>query len=201
MASNKWTPVYEYKRTFFENVCMCLYFLLAYCVLFGAIISITTINNIIVGGILGIFAVCLFVLSYLVYTQPNRTKNKWRSKGVEYFNRGLIPGYISLKTGKNLIGLYENNTFLFEPIYYEIKRSNNYLLIKNIENKWGVYNIQLSKLILSCEYVSLKEKERGNLLAVKNRILYEFSPYGSIVSKENLMDKFTRKMDSIVNKN
>lgn len=107
MASNKWTPVYEYKRTFMENVYMCFLFLLAYFILCGGIILITSINNIIAGSILGIFAICLFVLSYLEYTLPNRTKNKWRDKGVEYFNRGFIPGYISLKTGKNLIGLYE----------------------------------------------------------------------------------------------
>lgn len=199
MASNKWTPVYEYKRTFMENVYMCFLFLLAHFILCGGIILITSINNIIAGSILGIFAICLFVLSYLEYTLPNRTKNKWRDKGVEYFNRGFIPGYISLKTGKNLIGLYEKNTFLFEPIYNEIKRSENFLLIKNIENKWGVYNIQLSKFILPCEYVSLKEKDGGNLLAVKDRIRYEFSPYGSIVCKENLMDKFTKKMETLVN--
>lgn len=74
MASNKWTPVYEYKRTFMENVYMCFLFLLAYFILCGGIILITSINNIIAGSILGIFAICLFVLSYLEYTLPNRTK-------------------------------------------------------------------------------------------------------------------------------
>ena len=199
MASNKWQPVYEYKRTFLENVGMCIYFSLVYGMLVGGVMLMAAANNMIVGGGFLLFSVFGFVLLYWRYTLPERTRKKWRNKGIEYFNSGYISGYISLKTGNNLIGLYDGE-ILLEPIYKEIRRSNNFLLIKNIDNKWGVYNIQLSKFILSCEYVSLKENESGNLFAVKDRIRYEFSPYGSIVCKENLMDKFVTKMDSIVNK-
>lgn len=127
MASNKWQPVYEYKRTFLENVGMCIYFSLVYGMLVGGVMLMAAANNMIVGGGFLLFSVFGFVLLYWRYTLPERTRKKWRNKGIEYFNSGYISGYISLKTGNNLIGLYDGE-ILLEPIYKEIRRSNNFFI-------------------------------------------------------------------------
>lgn len=184
MANNVWKPLYEYKESFVSLVLYYISLFLSFLfLLLGAMIigadNYFGVIPIVIGGSWG----CTMV--FINYTlSPNRVKKKLQKHGIEYLCE--TKGLLLVKTASQKMGLFtRTGDVIINPEYRNIVFKYDYYLLENIVGLWGVYNTELSKHIIDCEYSNVKVENNKNITATKNGIRFTFSPYGSIVHQTN----------------
>ena len=185
MANNVWKPLYDYKESFADTALLCLSSLATFAILAFGLLACQ-------GGIYILGAMLLAAGVFLLYTivshsystSSNRVKKKLQKHEIEWFCE--TKGLLLVKTASQKMGLFtRKGDVIINPEYRNIVFRYDYYLLENLGGLWGVYNTELSKHIIDCEYSNVKVENNKNITATKNGIRFTFSPYGSIVHQTN----------------
>lgn len=204
MTTNyQWKPAYKYEMGIIESAKLFLCgFLCAVLILFSLVLASAEVFPAMLFTIgLAVFFLKIFMDVYNL-SSVSYIKSKFQTENVEYFDDDFMSGMLLVKTGKGLMGIYvkKDRDFLFKPQFKEIKNTPTYLLLKNEAELYGVYNKELAKMVLPCEYYSVTDNKDGNLLAKKGTQGYIFTHYGTLVKEWSIAEQFGRVMEDMIGK-
>ena len=175
-----WQLVYNYKLGFWRRVSA--YIGAAISVPFFAIIFEG--SEAIVGGLLGL---SLAIKSIVTLTYPNRLKAKLKKNNVEMYDDTEFSELMYVKTNDGKLGILRNRgmSYVLKPIYLDIFHVGDIFVVQNQAGLWGAYNLSLSKMVLPCKHPFVSINGMGNIIVITDSKIYEYSPYGSLISQTN----------------
>lgn len=178
-----WQLVYNYKLGFWKRVTayICAIFIIF---VLAAIVSIALGN---IEALFGIIYLPFVIYSIATLTYPNRLKAKLEKDNVEMYDDTKLSKLMYVKTNDGKLGILRNRdmSYVLEPIYLDIFHVGDIFVIQNKDGLWGAYNLSLSKMVLLCEHPLVSINEVGNIIVITDSRIYEYSPYGSLISHKN----------------
>lgn len=184
MRSNfSWQLVYCYKLSFWRRVSayICAIFIpfvfVAFCMLASG-------NS---DAVAGLFWLPFAIYSIVTLTYPSRLKDKLKENNIEMYDDTKLSKLMYVKTNEGKIGVLKKNgiSFVLEPIYLDIFHVGDIFVVQNQDGLWGAYNLSLSKMVLPCEHPFISVNGMGNIVVITDSKLFEYSPYGSLISQTN----------------
>ena len=178
-----WQLVYCYKLSFGRRfpAYICTIFVLA---VFAAFVALALGNSEAVAGLIWL---PLAIYSIVTLTYPSRLKAKLEKDNVEMYDDTKLSKLMYVKTNDGKLGILRNRgmSYVLEPIYLDIFHVGDIFVVQNQAGLWGAYNLSLSKMVLPCKHPFVSINGAGNIIVITDSKIYEYSPYGSLISQKN----------------
>lgn len=104
----------------------------------------------------------------------------------------------------NLLGLFDTKTMkiVSNPTYLEIAKGGKFLgqeflRLENTEGKFGVFNCDLKKVVVPCEYEYTDFSRDSYLRLAKESTIYKFSFFGELLDQHYYGEELDRLVDGL----